>query len=252
VTGLTNGVEYTFSVRALDGDDNASGTLQAQATPVSAFVDESDDFTGPSLDTDKWSTSVGGSGTVTFQADYDRVRLYTRSGSSYNADACLLRKKAALPSVFDYKFKLEDVSNYSYAGLFVLQAAALPGVDASTTVNPLRRLLVLSSAGSANALIAYHWDINGTQQLWDFPNDQWVTSGNTNLAWAGGVYYVRLTRSGSSWRLRLYNASDQLIEDTGAFSVQDNSDPYWLVIGDPYTNASNGTLMYVHEFQHLG
>lgn len=130
VTGLTNGLTYNFRVKAVNSVGTGSASSTANATPVAIGNVLVDNFTGTTIDTDKWTevdpTGAGGSsgkiqqnGSLTIADSYNGawgitalVSNETFVSTSLEISATMTAGSSPLIGYGDYLFG--DSSNKAY------------------------------------------------------------------------------------------------------------------------------------------
>lgn len=216
--------------------DFGSYTYSLNSTGVRyGFFSDFDDTTVPG----GLTSLTSGSGSV---ATSSSTLVLTATSA---ADAGAVYATRALSSTKTFSFRAKAKATVPTGGathfLIVMEKATAPAAGSSGTYD----INVFQNDGGAFTI--YYRDSGGTLHYYKGSTSSWTTtSSDTAYAGAENTYYeVALVNTGTGWYITLADAHGTVLVTTGTVTWANTSaigNSWWLVLGDPTTDAVGGTL----------
>jgi uncharacterized delta-60 repeat protein len=216
-----------------------------------------DDFNDSAI-TGSLTVSTAGAGSIAETAGEAQF-----DGGAADADGAMLVHNTAIVTdrEFTYRHMFNLVSGSTGTGstpeskgIGIVESAAQPGTSDSTVENPRRRIVSYVRLDGEGAL--FYYASGGVRTSWD--GGAWTTSGTP--PWTSGLaldtYYIHaIVSDGTNWYMKVTDATGTTLTTTDPVawsSMQQDGDPYWFYIGDPYTNFywndSNSDWIYERDY----
>lgn len=221
VGSLTNGTEYSFTVRAVDAATNASSASNAAtATPV-ASIAWSDDFADSSVDTAKWFTRTQDGGTVTETGG--NIVINTNDTA---AKLAMLVSKGIIHTDQNGRLTATGpvIASTSHEGItrMAIVSEPEPVFGASTGSIWLASVILVSMDLTANTCTISMWGSTGTRYYWT--GSAWsTTASSVAYAWDAGdtfTFILNVNATGGTWTCSLYEGAN-LVTTTAAYNIAD-------------------------------
>ncbi|MCK4692150.1 MAG: DUF2341 domain-containing protein, partial [Anaerolineales bacterium] len=204
------------------------------------------------------TVSTAGAGSITETAGEAQF-----DGGTVDADGAVLVHNTSIVTdrQFTYRHMFNLVSGATGTGstpeskgIGIVESAAQPGTADSTIENPRRRIVSYVRSDGEGAL--FYYATGGVRTSWD--GAAWTTVGTP--PWTSSLsldtYYIHaIISDGTNWYMRVSDASGTALTTTDPVawsSMQQDGDPFWFYIGDPYTNFywndTNSDWIYERDY----